>query len=122
MITGNITENSASNFFNNAKLKKPKLPPIKGMVVTRNSVMGKTSRVGITEDGSTYQAVITSSDVRPIKNKADKRQIVLNVQPNLNVQHPSIKVGGPRSNKMIRATTQATQHRSKKLAPLEVKF
>ena len=56
MITGDITENSQSNIINNAKMNnKPKLPPLKGMISlgTRNSVMGKSSRMGMADDNMT---------------------------------------------------------------------
>ena len=87
MITGDVTENSGSHIFNNAKLNnKPKLPPIKGMIslVSRNSVIGKTTRTNLADDSQAardYQAVIESKDIAKLpKSRADKRQIVLNVQ------------------------------------------
>ena len=125
MITGDATENSASNIFGNSKLhNKPKLPPIKGMIslVSRNSVMGKTTRTGMAADETGYQAVIESTDItKNSKSKADKRQIVLNVQSKA-ANAVAGAIGRPRSKQQIRATTQAMQHRSNKLAPLEVKF
>ena len=129
MITGDATENSASNIFGNtAKLhNKPKLPPIKGMIslVSRNSVMGKTTRTGMVDDSQAagYQAVIESIDNSKYSKggQADKRQIVLNVQSKA-TNAVAGTVGRPRSKQQIRATTQAIQHRSNKLAPLEVKF
>ena len=127
MITGDITENSATNLYNNAKLsKQPKLPPLKGMVthITRNSVMGKTQRIGKAPDDGSYKAVINSEIRPPPTGKGDKRQIVLNVKSKGNnaALQASQVTTRPRSKQQIRATTQATQHRSNKLAPLEVKF
>ena len=126
MITGDITENSASNIYNNAQLsKQPKLPPLRGMAahITRNSAMGKTQRAGMADDNQTYTAVINSEIRPPPTGKGDKRKIVLNVQPKGKPAMNAPKViARPRSKQQIRATTQATQHRSNKLAPLEVKF
>ena len=111
MITGDATENSASNIFGTSKLhNKPKLPPIKGMIslVSRNSVMGKTTRTGMGVDDSQaagYQTVIESTDITKMsKSKADKRQIVLNVQSKA-ANAVAGAAGRPRSKQQIRATT-----------------
>lgn len=129
LVMASATDNTASNVFN--KSHKPKLPPISAIasIVTRNgSSLGKTQQVGMTTDSdvASYQQMLDGADGpggdRMAKSRADKRQIVLNVHSSRAKPTETIRVGRPRSKSQIRTQTQNLQHRSKKLAPLEVKF
>ena len=75
VLSGDVTENSVGNLFNNAKLNKPKLPPLQvnSALGVRNDSRGKQRRIGMANDMAAANQTMTINQSR---KKGDFESII----------------------------------------------